>query len=359
MRISYLYIISLLFFLIGCAGLGTDIKVKRKWRNNNVLENDSGFIYTSVTIRSQKRETLSRYNLKTCKWDTLGSWFPDIDANRWDVNNSFFAGFTDSKSDKRKICVANLHKKVIINKYLAKNSDIVRISPDNIKIALFELVGWNLHFHTYYDSTSYYPFGSLYKIVVLGLFTGEKLFESQAIVLGKGMSWTSDSKNLIIVSTDSIQSLKPIKIDANVKLSFLKQQKLKKLPPYKLCLLNIITGERKILTEGTYPELVQNTGEITFCKEDTLHTISLRDFKIRNSLLKITPYWYDISPSGNTVISAVEHFLFYDVNSYLVAIDINNTSNRFIIRENIYHRFAWRLKQSDLYKINILNNKPI
>lgn len=355
MRLSYLSIFILLLFLIGCAGLGTDIKVKRKWKNKNLLENDSGFIYTSIYLRNEKRQTLSRYNLKTYKWDTLGAWFPNIDANIWDISKNIFVGFIETHFNKCEIGVVDLNKKTIINKFVVRNSKEIRISPDNIKIALFELVGWNTDFH-YNDSTLYYPYSSLYRIVIIELLTGKIIYKSKDIALDKGFAWAKDSKKLVIISTDSIGSLQPIKYNPYKmetepykkqavffnKEEFLKEQKLKKLEPTKLCLLDIGTGERTVLTEGKYPTLIQNTGNIAFCRNDSLYALSLEDFKILNYSLKVTPYWYDISPSGNTVLSAIEHFLFYDVNCYLVAIQTNDVENPYIISKYVYHHFVWR-----------------
>lgn len=316
-----------------------DNKRLLEWSHSEILQNESGKIYTLNKYKQRKQYEFRNYDLMTKKWESLnqfkidgyGDFFP---AMAWDVSRSFMAYPVDfnlvviyKKDGFEEIC-----------KIPAK-CDRLKISRSEQQIAILNSLGEIIVQKEGKDW--YQTFGRNCKLEIFDIQSGQQVSKYDKFILADGLDWSVDSKRLLFVSIHDSNHLQPE--NERIQNSWDKNLTLKEFYPKVIYVYDIDTNFAAELCEGENPQWNNNGTEILFMKDKEIFSYNIATREIKSICKNGTKDRFTWSASGQNVIGLIGTYNPMWTNKYfLTVINVRNPELKYIIDTGRdYNGFVW------------------
>ncbi len=352
--ISYLFVFisqfGLIFAYFGYASVA-DKQTIKKWTDISLLNKESGYIYTTEYMSSDKysRNIIKRYDVEAKKWEIIDPGTErGIDPLVWDMRNGILACIVETEDWKnRPLSIFNTSSYTQIIQMKGRFQD-VRISPDLKKIAALEYVREAV---APKDKESYFMLGSACRLKIYDISSGKLLYEAPHWALTEGLSWDKDSKTVFYASLrndklfeNNTDNLPP----QSYSRGYAKQGQF----PIDVFAFDLGTNSVKNIAEGSDPIIISSTNEITFLREKGMYKSELWRFDLKTGksslvLKEINGYHHAVSPSGKRFLIHVPHKQPLGDSNFLTVTDPSDISRRFILQPSSRYDFRWVPKTNE------------
>jgi hypothetical protein len=322
-----LFVVSCIFWLIRDAvsvpGISDlqDCFVSRQWTHREILQNESGHIYTL-----DNEGHLIRFGIDTQHWETIKS--PYIDPERWSIAKNTLACFLSHRDcEEGKISIFSMPGFELVNTIIF---DTKKYWLPNLVLDRKGKYVAVLSYHRINNHPGYC-------MAIYNVKSGHKIFEYDYLANEGFIDWSSDSGKILFSSFK--------KEDISKDLS------QRSMPYIYLYDLKDKTFEK--VCRGYAPQWDSERERVMFCKEDSGFIYGdifefdrkTQEEKILIKGVRLVDYHW--SPSGRNLVVAIPHkaYSLYNWPKRLTIISHDNPELRFIIKSNHNpnsdERFYW------------------
>ena len=323
--LSYvLFIVLYVPFLFGFAALVAkymDGKTMKEWSHSEIIENEGGGLYIINDLH--KGETynceLRCYDLTTRQWEPVkkfkGSY---LSWNNWDISDSYLAYQANRKTTELLNRIDDVNSMT-----LPLTCRRLQISPEQKYCALLEYCG-DVRIRQK-DSSWHRTLGTKCKLHIYDIGTGESGHEGEVCVFDEGLSWSADSKRLLLVLLEDTELVKSEPEVTHFDETY----------PKFIYMYDIQAGVLEKVCEGTSPEWSKDGSKIAFVRDEQVCVYDFISGQTK-SLFSVKGFYGEYclrcSPSGENLLVVIPSHPQMMYHQYFIGvINIENPELKYII----------------------------